>query len=236
MQKAHANGFTSVLRLIMALTAVGCRGAMDDVKLPDGIRITSPSKTHVHANISELAIPDLPALTNIHALFTVYFDGVGATDEKLKALTQLRFTNLACVVFTDCPLVTDKGIEYVSQITSVTNLGLRGMSISDAACVTMAARMRLHEVYMPGCPHVTLAGLLKMAQSKTIHSLGFSLGKMKQNDLLEIINKSDPHLTRIDINMDGSSERRLDSPALRAAAKERKIKLYAIRNRHCKEL
>jgi len=44
----------------------------------------------------------LPALEKIHALFTVYFDGQGATDEKLKALAQLRFTNLACVVFTDC--------------------------------------------------------------------------------------------------------------------------------------
>jgi hypothetical protein len=205
-------------------------------RLPRGIRITSESKTHVHANISGLDIKDFPALERIHALFTVYFDGQGATDEKLKALTQLRFTNLACVVFTDCPLVTDKGIEYVSQISSVTNLGLRGMSISDAACVTMAARIRLHGVNMPRCTNVTVNGLLKMAQSKTIESLGFTIGRMTQADLIRIIKTAGPQLNRMDIDMDGTDEGRLNLAELRQAATAKSIMLYAVRNRRVSSL
>src|SRR4029077_12144325 len=112
--------------------------------------------------------------------------------EKLEAMTRLRFTNLACGVFTDCQLVTDKGIEYLSRISSVTNLGLRGMAITDAACLTMAARIRLHGVNMPDCPNVTLNGLLSMAQSKTIDSLGFSVGQMNHEDLIQLISKSAP--------------------------------------------
>lgn len=234
--------FSGIVVLILraALTTLLFEGsaaaAAAEVELPRGIRITSESKTHVHANISELRTEDFPALARVHALFTVYFRGHGATDEKLKALAQLRFTNLSCVVFTDCPLVTDKGIEYLSQISALTNLGLRVMSISDIACVTMATKMRLHEVNMPKCTNVTLRGLLKMAQSKTIGFLGFSVGKLHQNDLIEIISKSAPQLARIHIDMDGSSEALLDLPALRQAAEAKMIKLFAVRNQRVRKL
>lgn len=218
--------------VILALAAVRAECATAKLKVPPGVIITSESETHVHALISELRIKDYPALTNIHALFTVYFKGNGATDEKLKALAQLRFTNLACVVFTDCPLVTDKGIEHLSQISTVTNLGLRQMTISDAACATITAKIRLHEVYMPKCINVTVNGLLQMAQSKTIESLGFSVGKLGQNDLIHIISTAGPKLGRMDIDMDGAQEERLDLPALRRAADAKKIRLFAVRNRN----
>lgn len=205
--------------------------------VPRGVTITSGDlRSHVHANISKLRLEDFPALEKIHALFTVYFDGQGATDEKLQALAQLRFTNLACVVFTDCRLVTDQGIESVSQISSVTNLGLRGMSITDAACVTMVSRIRLHEVNMPRCTNVTVDGLSKMAQSKTIESLGFSVGSMSQANLIQVINTAGPKLNRMDIDMDGAQEERFDFPALRQAAKAKSITLYAVRNRSVSKL
>ena len=182
MQKAHANGFTSVLRLIMALTAVGCRGAMDDVKLPDGIRITSASKTHVHANISELAIPDLPALTNIHALFTVYFDGVGATDEKLKALTQLRFTNLACVVFTDCPLVTDKGIEALRKMSGMRKLNLLGAQATDASMDVLAGMERLQVVNLYRT-RITNTGLARLQGLKELTDVDLRYTRVTSNGI-----------------------------------------------------
>ena len=110
------------------------------------------------------------------------------------------------------------------------------MSISDAACVTMATKIRLHEVNMPRCTNVTVDGLLKMAQSKTIESLGFSVGKMSQADLIQIIKTAGPKLNRMDIEMDSISEERLDSAALRQAAKARNITLYAVRNKHVSKL
>src|SRR5205807_1603256 len=130
---------------------------------------------------------DFRSLTNIHALYTVYFDGGGATDEKLKALAQLRFTNLTSIVFTDCNLVTDSGLEHLSQISTLEGLGLRGMSITDAACETMATKMRLIEINMPRCPEVTAKGLLRLAHCETIESLGFSVGTMSQDDLIRLV-------------------------------------------------
>src|ERR1041384_4454391 len=111
--------------LVVMATTTAWQILAADLGLPSGIVITSESRTHVHANISALAIVDYPALAKIHALYTVYLDGDGATDAKLKALAQLRFTNLVCVVFTDCPFVTDKGIEHLSQIPTLHSLGLR---------------------------------------------------------------------------------------------------------------
>jgi hypothetical protein len=228
MKKPAWNALFGITLALLAPTSV--RADVPGSEIPLGVRITSESKTHVHANISELEKAGFPALRRIHALFTVYFDGERATDEKLKALAQLRFTNLACVVFTDCPLVTDKGIEFVAQIATVTNLGLRGMSISDAACATMASTMRLGGVFMPRCPNVTVKGLVKMAQSKSIESLGYSVGKMGQADLIQIIKAAGPRLNRMDIDMDRTAEERLDLPALRQAAKAKSITLYMTRN------
>lgn len=199
--------------------------------MPPGIFITSESKTHVHAKISDLRVQEFPALAKIHALFTVYFDDRGATDEKLKALAQLRFTNLACMVFTDCLLVTDTGIEYLAQIPTLTRLGFQQMSITDGACDTMVRRMRLTGVNMPNCTNVTVNGLLKMAQSETIESLGFSVGQMTQDELLCVIRTAGSKMNRMDIEMIPSAESRLDFPALRQAGEAKGIKLYAVRNK-----
>jgi hypothetical protein len=207
-----------------------------ELKLPREIFITSESTTHVHAVISDLPVQKFPALAQIQALFTVYFDGRGASDEKLKALTQLRFTNLACVVFTDCHVVTDRGIEHLSRIPTLTRLGLRQMSITDAACDTMVRHMRLTGVNMPGCTNVTVNGLLKMAQSETMESLGFSVGQMTQEDLLRLIRTAGPKVSRMDIEMIPSAESRLDFPALREAGEAKGIKLYAVRNKHVRKL
>jgi len=229
---------STIIELTLAgfLTAPLFHSSAAELKLPPEIIITSESTTHVHAVISDLPVQKIPELTKIHALFTVYFTGRGATDEKLKALTQLRFTNLACVVFTDCHLVTDRGIEHLAQIPTLDRLGLRQMSVTDAACDTMARRMRLTGVNMPGCTNVTVNGLLKMAQSETMESLGFSVGQMTQEDLLRLIRTAGPKVNRMDIEMIPSAESRLAFPALREAGEAKGIKLYTVRNKHVTKL
>src|SRR5579863_9163959 len=91
------------LTLIVVLATAAWAILAADLALPPGILITSKSKTHVHADISALRIEDFPALAKIQALYAVYISGDGATDEKLKALSKLHFTNLVSVVCTDCP-------------------------------------------------------------------------------------------------------------------------------------
>jgi hypothetical protein len=235
MKKRALLVLRSVVVLVSAMTMGGETSAAAS-KLPRGIIITSQSKTHVHANISDVRVENYSALTNIHALYTVYFHGDAATDEKLKALARLRFTNLTCVGFTDCALVTDKGIAYLSEIPTLERLGLRHMSITDATCETMATKMRLLDVNMPNCSHVTLNGLLKMIHSESLESLGFSVGNLTQNDLIQLISTAAPQLGRMDIDMDTTAEGRLDFPALRKAAKAKKIRLFAVRNKHVSAL
>ena len=127
--------------------------------------------------------------------------------------------------------MTDSGLEHLSQISTLEGLGLRGMSITDAACETMATKMRLIEINMPRCPEVTAKGLLRLAHCETIESLGFSVGTMSQDDLIRLVSTAAPQLGRIDIEMDPLVEATLDLPALRKAAKAKKIRLFAVRNR-----
>lgn len=234
---SHRHASTIIaLTLAGFLTASLFDSSAAELKLPSEVIITSRSTTHVHAEISDLPVQKFPELTKLHALFTVYFKGSGATDAKLKALTRLRFTNLACVVFTDCHLVTDKGIEHLAQIPTLDSLGLRQMSITDAACDTMVRHMSLTEVNMPNCTNVTISGLLKMAQSETMESLGFSVGQITQEELLRLIRKAGPKMKRMDIEMIPASESRLDLPLLREAGEAKGIKLYAVRNKHVTKL
>jgi len=222
--------------LILVFTTALWECSAAESEIPRGVTITSESKTYVHAEISGLRTEDFPRLAKIHALNTVYFGGDGATDEKLRALVQLRFTNLVCVVFTNCRLVTDKGIDYLAQIPTLRSLGLRQMSVTDVACDTMVKKMRLRGVNMPNCPNVTVNGLLEMAQAEAMEDLGFSVGKMTQDDLIRIISTAGPKLVRMEIGMVESAERRLDFPALRQAAEPKQIKLFAVRNKRVKRL
>ena len=230
MNKTPLIRFTSGVALILAWMTAGCQS------LPRGVTIDSHGKTHVDAHVSDLHAEDFPALARFPTLSTVYFYGQGATDEQLKALAQLRFTNLGCVVFTDCPRVTDQGIEYLSHIPTMERFGLRRMSITDAACETMAAKMHLLEVNMPDCTNVTVNGMLKLARSESMESLGFSVGRLTQEDLIQIISTAGPQLGRMDIDLDGASEGRLDFPALRQAAKAKKIRLFAVRKKRVSQL
>ena len=147
-----------------------------------------------------------------------------------------RCVPISCVVFTDCALVTDKGIGYLSRIPTIESLGLRHMSITDATCETMATKMRLLDVNMPNCSNVTVNGLLKMVHSESLESLGFSVSNMTQDDLIQLISTAAPQLGRRDIEMDTLSEGRLDLPALRKAAKTKKIRLFAVRNSYVSAL
>lgn len=221
---------------VSALLAGSSPSLRADSDGPRGTRITGRSKTHVHADVSEVRIEDFAELGKIHALHTLYFKGRGATDEKFRALAQLRFTNITCVVFTDCHLVTDEGIKQLSRIATLEQMGLRQMSITDTACETMATKMRLLGVNMPNCTNVTVKGLLKLARSELMESLGFSAGNMSQEDLIRLITTAGPQLGRMDIDMDSADETRLDFPALRQAAKAKKMRLFAVRKRSVKEL
>jgi hypothetical protein len=215
----------------LALTVVtsGCHYP-SNLKSHSDIWLTSKGETHI--NVSRLPLDLFPKLAKFHQVFEVDFDG-GGTDDKLKALAQIGFTNLSEVVLTDCPLVTDKGIDYLSAVSSIRGLGLRGTSITDRSVATFARMSRLEGVNIEGSTGVTLKGLMTLAQSDTLTDICFSGAALTQGDLLRIIGAV-RHVTRIEIV--DPADGRLDAPALREAARAKNIKLYAVRNKGCSAL
>ena len=89
MKKSQRLGLELGVVIVLAGITFGCQNRAADLAPPPGVRITSQSKTHVHADVSRLRTEDFPKLAKIHALYTAYFEGNGATDEKLKALALL---------------------------------------------------------------------------------------------------------------------------------------------------
>jgi hypothetical protein len=114
-------------------------------------------------------------------------EGTFATDEKLKALADIRFTNLIYIDLNNCQLVTDKGIEALSQIQSLKQLQLEGTAITDAACFQMATNMALTVVNVANCSGVTKAGLSSLAKSESLQEFRFSIDGLTQNEVLALI-------------------------------------------------
>jgi len=182
--------------------------------------------------VSQLPLDQFPKLAKFHQIYEVDFQG-GGTDEKLRALAQIGFTNLTQVVLTDCPLVTDKGVEALSAVSSIRGLGLKGTSITDASVELFARMGRLEEVNIEGSAGVTVRGLQALAGSDTLTDISISGGALTQDDLLRII-AAVRHVTRIDIV--DPADARLNAPALREAARAKNVHLYAVRNSVCSAL
>jgi hypothetical protein len=222
-------GFAPSAALALTVVTSGCHYP-SNLKSHSDIWLTSKGETHI--KVSQLPLDQFPKLAKFHQVYEVDFDG-GGTDDKLEALAQIGFTNLSEVVLTDCPLVTDKGIEYLSVVSSIRGLGLRGTSITDRSIATFARMSRLEGVNIEGSTGVTLKGLVTLAQSDTLTDICFSGAALTQDDLLRIIGAV-RHVTRIEIV--DPADGRLDAPALREAARAKNIKLYAVRNRMCSAL
>ena len=219
--------FMLLAALALSIVTSGCGHYPSYLKSHSDIWATSARETHIE--VSQLPLDQYPRLAKFHQIYEVDFEG-GATDDKLKALAQIGFTNLAQVVLTDCPLVTDKGIEYLSTVSSIRGLGLRSTSITGRSVDTFARMSKLESVNIEGSAGVTLKGLVALAQSDTLTDISFSGAALTQEDLLRIIDAV-RHITRIDIVDPADS--RLDASALREAARAKHIQLYAVRNRVC---
>lgn len=223
MNISRSNKFRLSVAVTLAAALTGCGHWPSSPSSRRGIAFVS--KNEYHINASNLGLADFPALAKFTKLYEIDFDNNSCSDEKLDALAQIGFTNLAQVVIIDCPLVTDKGVSILSRIPSIIGLGLRGVSISDKSTELMAAMPKLQGVNLANSTNVTLTGLLNLARSATIQDLGFSCGKLKQDDLMEIISAA-RHVNRMEISE--PPEGRLDAPALRKAAEAKGIELYVV--------
>ena len=106
---------------------MGCRDYPE--RLSNKTDISRASSSAKAIDIWKLPIGDYPLLrkfTNVEDILLDSEEGTFATDEKLKALSKLGFTNLLGISIFNGRLITDDGITALSGIHSLHGLRSRG--------------------------------------------------------------------------------------------------------------
>ncbi len=212
----------SALPCILALLLTGCGSPPPSPGSRLGIAWTSRSNTHLI--LDSLPLKDYPALKKFHKLSEVQY-WREATDEKLEALARASLTNLACVTVNwGGKLVTDRGIEALTTLPSLTSLGLEGSRITDAGMEMIATRLRPKSVNAANCPNLTAKGLMKLAQAETLEDIQFSAENLRLDEAIQIL-RSLRHATRCDL-IDPAQKFKGNEGALRSAARSKNLTLY----------
>jgi hypothetical protein len=184
------------------------------------IRAAKPTLEEIE--ISKLPLEDYPFLskfTRVKKLRLYMVEGSSVTDEHLKALAKLNFTNLFYIDLNNCRLVTDRGIEALAAIPTLKQLPLERTAITDKSCEFIASKMALTMVLVAHCDRVTKAGLQALAKSQTLTSVRFSADKSSQEEILALLD-SFKNLQWCEIV---DPQRTLDATTLKAKGEQRKI-------------
>lgn len=214
---------TGILCSILAITVNSCIAAgpyPEPLSNSKDIRAAKPTLDYI--DIRYLPLADFPLLAKFQSLKRVRFynrEGEGATDEKLKALADIGFTNLTYINLNNCRPVTDKGIEALSKIRSLRQLTLEGTAITDTACHIMASQMSLTSVQISNCSGVTKKGIEELARSKTLEYFFFSCDALTQGEVLALIDSFNS-ITWCEIV---DTQGKLDATAIKKKGAEKKI-------------
>jgi hypothetical protein len=203
-----------------------CTGASSDPEhLSNRDHIRAAKHTVEDINIRDLPLKDYPLLSKFTRLKKIKLYSVrggSATDEHLKAIAKLKFTNLIYIDLNNCRSVTDKGIEALASITSLKQLPMEATAITDTACEIIGSKMALTSVIVANCKGVTKAGLHSLAKSDSLTTFRFSADRLTQDEVLELLGsfKNLKHCEIVDPQL------RLDGEALKAKGAEREIRVF----------
>ena len=179
--------------------------------------------------IGLLPVSDYPLLSKFQHLNDVDFytlDGTGGNDGKLRALSQLGFTELKGISLLNCPAVTDEGIGHLTKIQSIKTLHLEGTAITDEALQIMASQMSLTGLNVANCQKIGMKGLLKIAASETMVEFSFSANALTQEDVVRLFAVFKMNIKWVSVV---DREGKLDATALKALAKSNKFILNVSR-------
>lgn len=222
-------GLKLISTILLLLLSADTKGANYPVVLRSRHNIESHPSTLNDIYIGELPVIEYPLLAKFVQVKQIRFnntlnrENVGATDEKLRALSNLSFTNLTGIAMLNCSRVTDDGIKTLTKIPSLRWLQLEGTSITDAALDVMASQMQLAEINCANCPKVNVSGLKSIAASAFLRDLSFSAVNLQQADILQLIKMFKTNVTRCQII---DTERKLDTGPLKTTAAEKRIQLF----------
>ena len=180
------------ISIVPFFVAVGCGDHPLDIKSARDIKQVPKNVERIRIGL--LPIKEYPALARLENVKDVDFftiDGTGANDAKLKVFAELEWPELKEVSLLNCPAVTDAGIRELSKISSLEGFQLEGTSISDESLAVLTKSVNLKGVNVANCPNVTAKGLYILAEFKNLEELGFSVGSMTQDEVVQIIRDLD---------------------------------------------
>jgi len=162
---------TDLFVLLLAMSVLGCGHYPPSVDSKQDILRLPVSEQSIRARW--LADNDIPSLTRFRELRSLDFSSGNAvkeakiTDVGLQKLAKLDLPHLENLVLGWCEKITDKGLKHVSQMDSVTWLGLPACPrITDAGLPALLQMKNLTGLDLRGCPGITDAGLNTLARKK----------------------------------------------------------------------
>jgi hypothetical protein len=179
--------------LLVVVIVSGCQtgGSRKYLPLASKRDIRAAGADTLEIGIRNLPIQQYPLLAKFTRLqrIDLYDPSTStASDDKLRAIADLQFTNVVDICLLNGRLVTDDGIRALSRIASLKMLQLEGTSITDAGCEVIAAQMKLTGVNVANCSKVTLKGLQRLAVSQTIWDFGFSADTLTTQEVIDLLN------------------------------------------------
>lgn len=187
----------------------------------------APPSTH-SITMATLPIELYPKLRKFYALKYIKLfkrGATGATDEKLRVLASLGFTNLQEMTLFGSRLVTDEGIKSLSKVKSLRVLVLEGTAITDEGAKHIASEMALSGVGVRNIKGITSTGLKALISARSLKSLTFSADQASQTDIIELIDVAGPNMKRIEIS---DPPGKLREDLLRSKGAERNIKVSVL--------
>jgi hypothetical protein len=185
----NTKGLLSLV-VLSAFVTCGCGSHPTDLASDRDIRRTSKDVEMIRVGL--LPLEDYPELVRFQQVRDVDFftmDGTGADDARLEALANLNWKKLKQVCLLNCPSVTDEGIRHLSRLSSLEGFQLEGTSITDESLEILASNVNLKGINIANCPKITREGLLRLADHEGLEELGFSVGSMTHEDVVQIVTK-----------------------------------------------
>lgn len=214
--------------LLFAITGCGHQPAY----IRSAHDIARASSTEYMIAVGHLPLEDWPKLQKFTSLehFRMMQGTVQvATDDHIMALSNLKMPKLRQISLSDCRDVTDLGFGALRRLTSVEGLQLEGTSITDDGLKVLATELpNLKGINVAKCYAITAKGLSALRASKSLRSVGLSVGLLSQADIETVI-LGVPSVTWWTIY---DPEKQLDHASLRTIGEKLKITIQVVDERN----
>jgi hypothetical protein len=211
---------------ILSLAVAGCGHYPEPIVSARDVGHVSSSEYMVV--LCGLPLEDWPKLQKFTELehFRVSKDMASQiSDDHIKALARLKLPKLRQVSLAYCSMVTDDGIQALTNLPSIQGLQLIGVSITDRGFHILATGFpKLTGINVGGCRLLTVNGFLSLTNAANITDVGLSIDPLSQEQIESVIST----VTNVTWWTISDPRHRLDHSSLRQLGESRKITIQVV--------